>query len=114
MLQKIKIYLAKKLSDLSRLLYDKKADTTIIVIEGLTKAQKIALEDMLRTWEWLGNIGGSSWTGFYADGDGNFKPKIIIDGRKPEFTKLIDRKELWDDDEYKIDFDIIAWALHKD
>ena len=114
MLQKIKNFFTEKLSDLSRWLCGKKADTTIIEIEGLTDAQKISLEDMLKTWEWLGDIGGSRWTGFYADGDGNFRPKIKIDGKKPEFTKLIDREKLWDGDEYKIDFDAIAWALHKD
>ena len=55
-----------------------------IEIDNLTEAQAIALEDMLATWQWLGGNGASRWTAFYADGDGNFQPKITIDGRKPE------------------------------
>lgn len=97
-------------------LFGKKADT-IIEIDGLTKAQKIALEDMLATWVYLGNIGSSRWTAFFADGDGNFRPKIKIDGKKPEHTKLIEEKQKWDakpEVDYAIDFDWIAWALRKD
>ena len=84
---------------------------TIIEIEGLTEAQEIAIEDMLKTWESLGGMGSSRWTSFYADGDGNFRPKIKINGKKPQYTTLLNRKNLWENDEYRIDFDTIAWAL---
>ena len=60
-----------------------------IEIENLTEEQAIALEDMLATWQWLGSSGASRWTAFYADGDGNFQPKITIDGRNPEKTNII-------------------------
>jgi len=86
----------------------------IIQIDNLTKAQEIALEDMLAEWVNLGCVGSSRWTAFFADGDGNFRPKITVDGRKPQFTDLIDRKELWQGDEYRMDFDCIAWKLHKE
>lgn len=125
MLHRIKIYLAKKLSDLSHKLCGKKAGTTIIEISGLTEPHKIALEDMLKQWEVMGGLGCSRWTAFYADGDGNFRPKIKIDGRKVEYQKLIDAKrmsrkveigeKLYEDRfdaDYAIDFDWIAWAMH--
>lgn len=79
-----------------------------VQINNITEAQAIALEDMFATWVYLGNIGGSRWTAFFADGDGNFRPKITIDGLKPQFTDLIDRDKLWETDEYRIDFDSIA------
>lgn len=87
---------------------------TQITISNLTKSQLIALEDMLATWVQLGNVGSSRWTSFYADGDGNFRPKIEIDGRKPEFTKLIPREVFWENEEYRIDFDTIAWSIDKE
>ncbi len=34
---------------------------------------------MLKWMEYCGNIGHSSVTGFYADGDGDFRPKFEID-----------------------------------
>jgi hypothetical protein len=88
----------------------------VVVIEGLTEAQAIALEDMLATWVSLGSMGASRWTSFFADGDGNFRPRITIDGRKPQFTELIPNEKKWpkgSHNEYRIDFDWIAWALHK-
>ena len=68
-----------------------------IEIKNLTKVQEVALEDMLATWVGLGNGGSSRWTAFYADGDGNFRPKITVDGREPRETRLINpRKDrLW-------------------
>lgn len=71
----------------------------------------------------------------FADADGNFRPEIFIDGRKPEKTKLLNQKRLWtnikikvaptkenglaetqwfDEAEvYMIDFDDIAWEAEK-
>lgn len=85
-----------------------------IEIDNLTEPQKIALEDMLATWEYLGGMGASRWTGFFADGDGNFRPKILIDGSKPMMTDLIPELSKWPkgfNGEYRIDFDSIAWQL---
>jgi len=87
-----------------------------IEIDNLTKAQKIALEDMLATWMFLGNIGSSRWTSFFADGDGNFRPKILVNGEKPKYTDLIDEKMKWPTGRhgsYGIDFDWIAWKLRE-
>lgn len=97
-----------------------------VAIGNLTEAQAIALEDMLAEWARLGSWGSSRWTAFFADGDGDFRPKITIDGRKPEFSALIpDRSDVWwqpskeppphktepGQGEYRIDFDMLGWRL---
>ena len=89
--------------------------TINVEIENITDAQAIALEDMFRTWVNLGNLGSSRWTSFYADGDGNFRPKIKVDGKDAKFSDLIDeemRNKMWKENEYKIDFDMIGWKLN--
>ena len=81
-------------------------------INNITLAQSIALEDMFATWQQLGGLGCSRWTSFFADGDGNFRPKIFYNGRKAQRTDLLTKEELWEGDKYRIDFDSIAWKLH--
>ena len=83
-----------------------------IQLDNLTEAQAIAIEDMLATWLKLGSLGSSRWTSFYADGDGDFRPKITVDGRKPAQTTLLTHEQRWHGDEYRVDFDKIAWKLH--
>jgi len=104
-----------------------------ITIDNITVAQKEAIEDMLATWVELGKVGSSRWTAFYADGDGNFRPRISIDGSLPEKTKRIKEEDKWKrlkienkrdlkngltmtqwrdlNDCYMIDFDGVAWAI---
>jgi hypothetical protein len=82
-----------------------------IKIENLTKAQEIAIENLLANWQFMGKAGVSRWTCFYADGDGNFRPKITIDGKSPEISKIVNDEDFWQGNEYRIDFDKIAWAL---
>jgi hypothetical protein len=89
--------------------------TINVEIQNITDAQAIALEDMFMTWVYLGKLGASRWTSFYADGDGNFRPKINVNGKEAEFSLLIDeemRNKMWEGHEYKIDFDTISWKLH--
>lgn len=90
-----------------------------IEIDNLTEAQAIAIEDLLATWEYFGNIGTSRWTSFFADGDGNFRPQIKVDGEKAQFApeNLIhksERDEMYNTNNYKMDFDKIAWRMHDD
>lgn len=65
----------------------------------------------------LGAIGASRWTAFYSDGDGNFRPKILVDGRKPQPCHLTNAKKRWrkvlQEEVYALDFDEIAWALRE-
>lgn len=84
-----------------------------IEIDNLTEPQAIAIENLLANWRFMGSAGMSRWTSFYCDGDGDFKPKILIDGRKPEVSKIVDDKQFWQGSEYRIDFDAIAWALRE-
>lgn len=82
-----------------------------IKISNLTLAQSIAIEDFLATWQSLGSLGSSRWTSFFADGDGNFRPKILYNGVKPRHTSILTKDEIWEHSDYKIDFDTIAWKL---
>ena len=60
-----------------------------IEIDNLTEAQVIAIEEFLAVWEFLGNSKDISiWTGFWADGKEDFRPKISVDGKKPERCML--------------------------
>lgn len=88
----------------------------VVEIDNITEAQAIAIEDMLATWAGLGSAGSSRWTAFYADGDGNFQPKITVDGRPALFTELFPAEKFWKGGyrgEYRIDFDAIAWKLRE-
>ena len=95
-----------------------------IEIDNLTEAQEIALNDLFATWQGLGGIGSSRWTAFFADGDGDFRPKIKINGLDPKLTDLLEKRQelCWGRDNdiaiayarggsYKIDYDWIGWAL---
>lgn len=93
---------------------DRSKHKLTIEIDNLTEAQVIALNDLLATWMQLGSWGSSRDTTFFADGDGDFRPQILVNGVKPKFTDLIDRARLWkngDHGDYRIDFDMIGWAL---
>lgn len=83
-----------------------------IEIDNLTPAQAIALEDMFAVWQIMSGFGASRWTGFFADGDGNFHPKIKVNGEDPKrYTHPVHGKKDWD--KYRMDYDEIAWLLHE-
>lgn len=86
-------------------------ETITVVIGNLTKAQRLAIEDLFATWMQLASMGASRWTNFNADGDGNFHPQITVDSLPPKPCDLTDRKQRWRDDMYWLDFDEIAWKL---
>lgn len=104
---------------------DRTKKTLTVVIENVTEAQEIALNDLFATWQQLGSWGSSRWTAFFADGDGDFRPKITINGEAAKFTTLIDRSVFWSPDKivalsfyeggdaYKVDFDWIGWKLQE-
>lgn len=79
--------------------------------------------------EYLGNVGSSRMCSFYADGDGDFRPKINIDYPEslPEIKEISgiltmdDIKEAKDNNrriiqstngDFAIDFDSIAWKIY--
>lgn len=90
-------------------MHNEKIHKLTVEIDNLTKAQALALESMFHQYMSLGQTGASRWVDFYADGDGNFQPKIIVNGHAPEFSSFLDSKEIWKTDECRIDFDSIAW-----
>lgn len=104
---------------------DGKVDMTI-KLAGLTVAQAIAMKDMFEQMRILGGMGGSRFVGYYADGDGNFRPKPEYEFSDYEdvieqFAKPLDVDPLesgrktwgeWTDDMYLVDFDVVAWRLH--
>ena len=104
---------------------DRTKRTLTITMENLTEAQEIALNDLFATWQQLGSWGSSRWTAFFADGDGDFRPKIKINGEQPKFTDLVDRSVMWSADKivalsfyeggdaYHIDFDWLGGALQE-
>ena len=90
-----------------------------IKIDNLTGPQAKSIEDLLHQWVALGNLGSSRWTAFFADGDGNFRPKINVNGTRPESSgkgrwETVTFKDGGADEFYIIDFDWIAWAERPD
>ena len=86
-----------------------------IKIDNLTGPQVKAIEDLLHQWEWLGGVGSSRWTAFFADGDGNFRPRIKVNGKRPESSgkgkwRTLTDKDGYSEGFYVIDFDSIACA----
>lgn len=90
--------------------------TIEIYIHNLTRAQAIAIEDLLAIWQQGGSLGCSRWTGFFADGDGNFRSTCVVNGHIARHQRHVPPEKFWTNGEpwrgdYKIDFDAIAWAL---
>lgn len=92
-----------------------------VEIDNLTDAQAEALQEMFSMWMRLGGLGSSRYVAFYADGDGNFRPHVTVNGIPAVPTRWLtdeDRKKLWNraegDEVYWIDFDPIAWRMHGD
>lgn len=92
--------------------------TMTVVLPDLTEAQAIALEAMFRRWRYLGGVGSSRAVSFYADGDGNFRPKPQVSfSRDPYPTADEDQREklraFAEKSENNFDFDPVAWALRE-
>jgi len=92
--------------------------TLEIFIHNLTRAQAIAIEDMLAVWQQSGSLGCSRWTGFYSDGDGNFRPTCVVNGHVARHQQYVPADKFWTGGEpwrgeYRIDFDPIAGQLRE-
>ena len=82
--------------------------------KNIDKAQLIALESLFSTMQSLGNVGSSRWVCFYSDGDGNFRPEILLNGEKVKHTTLIPAEKFWKGREYRIDYDWLYDSLRKE
>ena len=97
---------------LQRWIYERRDGrrTVWVRISNLTEPQVQALESLFQQWVELGSMGASRWTAFYADGDGNFRPRITVNGHRPRFSPYL--TDAWKGHELRIDFDSIAWKMH--
>jgi hypothetical protein len=89
--------------------------------KGLTEAQAITLVKMAKIMEYCGQIGASRTVSFFADGDGDFCPKVDYTTSDPlRFTekKLVLDLEIMQAMEngsnFKLDYDDTAWQLDHD
>lgn len=86
----------------------------------VTVPQALALSEMFKYWNKLGNHGSSKEVAFFVDGDGNFKPncQIVTSDKLPDITdevkasamgeiKAVDGSRV-----ITFDFDPIAWSFH--
>lgn len=86
---------------------DKRSIT--VQIENITEAQAIALETLFAQWVTLGKIGASRWTALFADGDGNFRPRVLVNGRPATASDL--PLDVWKGAEFRIDPDQVACRM---
>jgi len=110
---------------------ERKYQKMVIMLDGVDQAQAIALKKMFKYMEYLGNIGSSRMCSFYADGDGNFRPKVKIDYPEelPEVKEISGIITLEDierakednkrviqtyEGDFAIDFDSIGWKIYHD
>ena len=81
----------------------------------VTVPQALALQAMFDYWNTLAGRGSSRFVSFYADGDGNFRPKAkyMFSEEVPFLSGLLRHlAETEDIDGHKkFDFDAIAWKL---
>jgi hypothetical protein len=56
---------------------EKKFSDLNVTFNNVSQAQAMALIKMFKYMEYCGDIGHSAMCGFYSDGDGDFRPKII-------------------------------------
>ena len=66
-----------------------------ITIDNLTKAQAIAIEDMLAVMEYTSLLGNDRFVGFYVNPSEGFRPEILINGKSPKQTTLINTNKCY-------------------
>lgn len=90
----------------------------MIVQMQVTVPQALALQAMFKHWNSLASMGSSRMIGFYADGDGNFKPKCQwhYSAPVPELTPELEQAAACKSDgnmTVDFDYDGVAWKLHE-
>ena len=74
-------------------------DTVTITIKATMKERWVDdFLSFLRYMETCGNLGHSAVLGFYADGDGDFRPKFVFDR---EFSETTDQRLEETNERYK-------------
>ena len=81
----------------------------------VTIPQALTLQAMFNYWNQLSGKGSSRFVAFYADGDGNFRPKAncTFSEELPFLSGLLNHLAVVEDldGNRKYDFDPIAWKL---
>jgi len=97
---------------------EKKFQTLTITLENVNQADAIALMKMFNYMQYLGKIGSSAMCGFFADGDGSFRPKVSFEYPEelPDVTEIdgFSEKNRYrlDGRDFMIDSDSIAWEIY--
>ena len=60
-----------------------------VEFDNINYADAVALQQMFERYQRCGNMGHSEWIGYFADGDGAFRPKIkcVTSPETPEIQK---------------------------
>jgi hypothetical protein len=107
----------------------RKEQRLVITIDNVSQADAIALIKMFKYMQYLGSVGSSRMCSIYADGDGEFHPKVSfnypqelpevpeIDGivkyvKETETTKgHLKGNPISSEGDFAIDSDSIAWKI---
>ena len=109
---------------------EKRNHKLTITLNSVTQAQAIALTKMFKYMQYLGDVGSSRMCSFYADGDGDFRPKVSIDYPETlpevkEITGVLTRDNIEEakknnrrviqtfEGDFVIDYDSIAWKIYR-
>lgn len=88
-----------------------------VTIDNITEAQALALQSMFNYWQQLGSLGSSRTVSFFADGDGDFRPKIVTSFSQPvhELTDEIKAASIVKDENGNrtYDFDLVYPILRR-
>ena len=108
---------------------ERKSHKLTITLDSVTQAQAVALKKMFKYMQFLGNIGSSRMCSFYADGDGDFRPKVSFEYPEElpevkEITGVVTRADIEEakknsrriistyENDFIIDYDSIAWKIY--
>ena len=93
---------------------EKKYLPLTIHLENVSQAQAIALVKMFKYMQHLGQMGSSRTCSFFADGDGDFRPKF----KSFEYPELLppvnEVTGIKPNGDFSIDFDSISWKIYHD
>lgn len=88
-----------------------------IILDHISVPQAIAFKKFFEFMQTTGQVGSSRWAAYFADGDGDFKPKIVAfyhDKTLAESEKKMQIIEhIKDEEVIGIDYDSIAWELRE-
>ncbi len=107
---------------------ERKHQKLVITLDNVKQSDAIALLKMFKYMQYLGSVGASRMCSFYADGDGDFHPKVSFEYPEelpevPEITgevewntntKKLSRIYNTYEGDFIIDSDEIAWKIYHD